>query len=140
MDLEARFILVLAYKHISRSQAIKSPTLRQSSSDKTTHVTYYRAISIFIEQFIAGLFYKAMHFCRADCDMYAIGTLTESILHCNNQYRFVHDVKESNAMPLHKWVCALTVPDPVHKCKQFCLLKALDLGYGHYEHTMQPDL
>lgn len=68
MDLEARFILVLAYKHISRSQAIKSPTLRQSSRDKTTHVPYYRAISIFIEQFTAGLFYKAMHFCRAECD------------------------------------------------------------------------
>lgn len=33
----------------------------------------------------------------------------------------------------------LTVPDLVHKCKQLCILKALDLGYGHYEHTMQPD-
>lgn len=33
----------------------------------------------------------------------------------------------------------LTVPDLVHKRKQLCILKALDLGYGHYEHTMQPD-
>lgn len=33
-----------------------------------------------------------------------------------------------------------TIPDPVHNNKQSCILKALDLGYGHYEHTLQPDL
>lgn len=57
----------------------------------------------------------------------------------------IYDESKKAMQPFPKRVCdqtgsfLLTVPDLVHKCKQLCILKALDLGYGHYEHTMQPD-